>query len=316
MSDLERAVQTVVNHCLGVRPGEGVVVVADTGTRRLGNMLREAAVAIGADAAVLVMDPRGVAGEEPPPAVAAALAAADVFIVPTTHSLSHTRARRAATEAGARGATLPGITEDVLSRLMACDLARLQRRSRALAELLTRADDAHLTCPHGSDLHLDLFARAGIADDGDLTRPGAFGNLPCGEGFIAPVGGDGVMYATSLGGVGLAGSRPVRLTISDGELTDVDSPTGERLLRTLRDAGPHGPNLAELGVGTNERAELSGNALEEEKILGTVHVAFGASAGLGGTVRVPVHLDCVVMSPTLDVAGIRVVEAGEFVLDA
>lgn len=316
MGDLERAVHTVVNQCLGVRPGEVVVVVADTGTRRMGNMLREAAAAVGADAAVLVMDPREADGEEPPPVVAAALAAADVFIVPTTRSLSHTRARRAATEAGARGATLPGITEDVLSRLMACDLATLQRHSRALAELLTRADDAHFTCPHGSDLRFDLFGRTGIADDGDLTRPGAFGNLPCGEGFIAPVGGDGVMYATSLGGAGLAGSEPVRLTVSDGELTDVDSQSGGRLLRMLRDAGPHGANLAELGVGTNERAGLSGNALEDEKVLGTIHVAFGASAGLGGTVQVPIHLDCVVMSPTVDVGGVRVVEAGEFVLDA
>ena len=316
MADLERAVDTVVNQCLGIRPGEGVVVVADTGTRRMGNILREAAAAAGADAAVLVMDPRGADGEEPPPMVAAALAATDVFIVPTTRSLSHTRARRAATEAGARGATLPGITEDVLSRLMACDLALLQRRSRALAELLTGSDHARFTCPHGSDLRLDLFGRSGIADDGDLTRPGAFGNLPCGEGFIAPVGGDGVLYATSLGGSGPTGEGPVRLTVTDGELTDVDSPSGGRLLRALRDAGPHGANLAELGVGTNERAGLSGNALEDEKILGTVHVAFGRSAGLGGTVRVPIHLDCVVVSPTVDVGGVRVVEAGEFVLDA
>ncbi len=316
MEDLERAVHTVIDHCLGVRAGEGVVVVADTGTRRMGNMLREAAAAAGADATVLVMDPRGADGEEPPPTVAAALAAADVFIVPTTRSLSHTRARRAATGAGARGATLPGVTEDILTRLMDCDLPTLQRRSRALAELLTHADEAHFTCPRGSDLRLDLFGRTGIADDGDLTRPGAFGNLPCGEGFIAPVGGDGVMYAISLGGVGLADDAPVRLTVEDGELTDVDSPSGERLLRMLRAAGPHGANLAELGVGTNERARLSGNALEDEKILGTVHVAFGASTGLGGTVRVPIHLDCVVMSPTVDVGGVRVLEAGEFVLDA
>ena len=316
MDELERAVDTVVRQCLGVASGENVVVVADATTRRTGNMLREAASQAGADAVVMVMDPREADGQEPPPPVAAALAASDVYIVPTARSLSHTRARRAATDAGARGATLPGITDDILARLMACDFAALQRRSRALAELLTDADEAHFTCPNGSDMRLDLFARRGIADDGDLSRPGAFGNLPCGEGFIAPVGGDGVVHATSLAGVGMVAERAARLTVENGELTDVEGPEGEELLRRLRAAGPHGVNLAELGIGTNERAGLIGNVLEDEKILGTLHVAFGASAGFGGTVSVPIHLDCVVLSPTLDVGGTRVLEAGEFLLDA
>ena len=316
MDELERAVDTVVRRCLGVAPGEDVVVVADTTTRRTGNMLREAAAEAGADAVVMVMDPRAADGREPPPAVAAALAASDVYIVPTARSLSHTRARRAATDAGARGATLPGITDDILSRLLACDFELLQRRSRAVADLLTRADEAHFTCPNGSDMRLDLFGRTGIADDGDLTRPKAFGNLPCGEGFVAPVGGDGVICATSLAAVGMVARRPARLTVVNGELADVEGPEGERLLHALREAGPHGTNLAELGIGTNERAGLIGNVLEDEKILGTLHVGFGASAGFGGTVSVPIHLDCVVLSPTLDVGGTRVLEAGEFLLDA
>ena len=80
--------------------------------------------------------------------------------------------------------------------------------------------------------------------------------------------------------------------------------------------GEEGTNLAELGVGTNDRARLTGNVLEDEKILGTVHVAFGASAGIGGTVSVPVHLDCLVRQPTLDVGGTRVLDGGRFVLDA
>lgn len=316
MDDLDRAVHAVVNQCLGVQAGEQVLVVADTETRRMGNIMREEALKAGADAVVTIMEPREVDGQEPPSTIAGAMAAADVFIVPTSRSLSHTKARKAATDAGARGATLPGVTEDILARLMACDLPTLQRRSRALAELLTHSDEAHFTCPNGSDLRLDLFARTGVSDDGDLARPGAFGNLPCGEGFISPCGGDGVMYATSLAGVGLASGVPARLTVTDGELVDAEGAEGERLLRLLRDAGPHGPNLAELGVGTNERAGLIGNLIEDEKILGTLHVAFGSSAGFGGTVRVPIHLDCVVLSPTLDVGGTRVIEAGEFVLDA
>jgi len=54
--------------------------------------------------------------------------------------------------------------------------------------------------------------------------------------------------------------------------------------------------------------------LEDEKILGTVHVAFGASAAIGGTIQVPVHLDCVVMRPTVEVGGTLIVREGEFLL--
>ena len=67
--------------------------------------------------------------------------------------------------------------------------------------------------------------------------------------------------------------------------------------------------------GTNDRAELTGQILEDEKILGTVHVAFGASAGIGGTVSVPIHLDAVVLEPTLIVDETPVIESGRYVLD-
>ena len=311
MSDLERAVETVVGPCLGVAPGEEVVIVADPTTERIAAALRAAAARLGAEPLLCLMEPRSVDGEEPPAAVAAALAAASVFIAPTARSLSHTRARKAATERGARGATLPGVTEDMLARLMACDFELMAARSAAVAELLTAASEAHVTCPRGTDLHLDLTGRTGIADDGRMTEPGAFGNLPCGEGFIAPLGGEGVAYVVSLATLGKP-DAPLRLEIAGGRLASSAGEWGA----LLDAAGTAGRNLAELGVGTNERATLTGNILEDEKILGTVHIAFGASAGIGGTVAVPVHLDALIEAPTLDVGGARVLEDGRFVLAA
>src|SRR3954468_13223017 len=176
MSELERAVDTVVDQCLRIAEGEEVVVVVDNATRAIGEGLRDAAAQRGAEAVLTVMDPRPRDGAEPPAAVAEALKAADVFIAPTSRSLSHTRARKAASEAGARGATLPGVTEDMLARLMACDFPTLQRRSRALvlADLLSGADEALFTCRRGSELTLNLEGRTGIADDGDLSGPNAF----------------------------------------------------------------------------------------------------------------------------------------------
>ena len=313
MSDLQRAVETVVGPCLGVRPGEDVVIVVDRTTAALGEALRAAAAALGAESVLCVMEPRAVDGQEPPPAVAAALKAADVFIAPTSRSLSHTQARKAASEAGARGATLPGVTEDMLARLMACDFPTMAARGRAVSALLTEATEARVTCPRGTDFSVDLTGRSGIADDGGLAAPGAFGNLPCGEGFIAPLGGSGTVVAATLASLGLP-PEPVRLEVEDGRLASASGEWGARWTALMDAAGHQGRNLAELGVGTNERATLTGNILEDEKMLGTVHVAFGASAGIGGTVAVPVHLDCLIEDATLDVGGTRVLDAGRFVL--
>ena len=313
MSELQRAVETVVGPCLGVEQGEDVVIVVDRTTERLGAALRDAAANLGAEPVVTVMEPRDVDGQEPPAAVAAALAAARVFIAPTLRSLSHTRARKAASDAGARGATLPGVTEDMLARLMACDFPTMAARSRRVAELLTSAEEAHVTCPRGTDLTLDLGGRDAIADDGDLSADGAFGNLPCGEGFISPLAGQGTIFAATLATLGLPEER-VRLTVENGRLTEAAGDWGARWTALMDAADTQGRNLAELGVGTNERATLTGNILEDEKMLGTVHVAFGASAGIGGTVSVPVHLDCLIEDATLDVGGTRVLDAGRFVL--
>ncbi|MEA2382039.1 MAG: hypothetical protein QOH72_2010 [Solirubrobacteraceae bacterium] len=316
MTDLDRAVQTVVRRCLNIQPDEDVVVVVDEPLQDLGEKLRAAAQQSGADAVLTVMSPRATDGSEPPAPVAEALAASDVFIAPASKSLSHTLARKRASEAGARGATMPHVTTDMLARLMAIDFDRMKSRSHAVAELLDQGGEAHITCPRGTDLRLDLKGRHGIADDGDLTAPGSFGNLPCGEGFIAPANGEGVMFARSIAAIGLAKGHPAKLTLADGHLTDATGPEGEQLLSILREHGDAGTNLAELGVGTNDRATLTGNVLEDEKILGTVHVAFGASIAIGGTVSVPIHLDCVVTEASLRIDGTQVLDEGRFVLAA
>jgi aminopeptidase len=311
MTDLGPAVRTVVRRCLAVKPGENVVVVVDSTLQDVGEALRAEAESAEADAVLAVMAPRSENGEEPPPPVAEAFAASDVFIAPTLKSLSHTQARKRASERGARGATLPGVTADMLARLMDIDFDAMRARSRTVAELLDAADEARVTCPRGTDLTLDLRGRRGLADDGELTAPGAFGNLPCGEGFIAPAGGEGTVVARSLASVGLGEAR---LTVSGGHLTAASGTEGEQLYERLAAHGDGGTNLAELGVGTNEKATLTGNVLEDEKILGTIHVAFGASAGIGGTVAVPIHLDVVVTDASLSVGDTQVLDGGRYLL--
>jgi leucyl aminopeptidase (aminopeptidase T) len=198
----------------------------------------------------------------------------------------------------------------MLARLMSAEFDEMAKRCAAVAQLLTDADEAHLTCPRGTDFRVDLRGREGIPDDGDLTAPGIFGNLPCGEGFIAPAGGEGTIVAQTEPLTGMQ-DEPLRIEVRDGAL---HSATNETFLAALDAHAPKGRNLAELGVGTNDQATLTGNVLEDEKILGTAHVAFGASASFGGNVTVPVHLDVVVIDATLTIGDTKVLDGGRYLL--
>lgn len=315
-SELDMAVRTVVRQCMGVSPGEDVLVVCNPVTEEIGALMRIEAQGDGADATLAVISERDSVAAEPPRAVAAAMAAADVVLAPTIQSLSHTAARKAASEAGVRIGTLPGVTEEMLIRLMSGDLDEIRRRGWAVVATLNGGSEVRITCRHGSDFRFSLEGRLGIVDAGELSNRGAFGNLPCGEGFIAPIEGSGegtLVVDGSIAGVGLL-ETPVSLTVREGHLTDATGTAGATLMEMLSEHGPDGTNVAELGIGTNEEAILTGNILEDEKILGTAHVAFGASAAIGGTVQVPVHLDCVLLEPTVEVDGETIARGGDLLI--
>jgi leucyl aminopeptidase (aminopeptidase T) len=199
---------------------------------------------------------------------------------------------------------------------MSADMEGLRRKGHAIAAALTAGSEARVTCPNGGELRLGLEGRTAIADAGELSAPGAFGNLPCGEGFIAPVEGTGegrLVIDGSIAAVGVP-DQPVTLTVERGRLSEATGKAGARLMELLAAHGPEGMSIAELGIGSNEKAILTGNVLEDEKILGTAHVAFGASAAIGGTVQVPVHLDCVVTKPDVTIDGEPLVRSGELLV--
>ena|SRR6188474_1029369 len=308
------AVRAVLRDCLRVEPGEEVLVICNPVTEDIGALMRIEAEGDGAKATLAVISELDSNGAEPPTPVAAAMISANVVLAPTIQSLSHTYARRAANQAGARVATLPGVTADMLARLMNADMQALRRRGAALAAAMRSGSEARITCQHGSDLRLGLGDRIPIADAGVIDSPGAFGNLPCGEAFVAPTTAEGTLVVDgSIAGVGMV-ETPVELTVREGHLTDATGPEGSALLELLTKHGEDGTNVAELGIGTNEEATLTGNILEDEKILGTAHVAFGASAAIGGAVQVPVHLDCVILEPSVAIDGEEIVRSGDLLV--
>jgi leucyl aminopeptidase (aminopeptidase T) len=319
MANLSVPAAVAVNQCLGVKQGEVCLVITDEPCRSIGRALFDAAVEAGAETMLLEMLPRQIDGEEPPPLVAGAMYAADVIFCPTFRSLSHTAARIVATERGARIATLPGITEETMLRALSADYDRIDKLSRTLADLLTEARGAHLTTAKGTDLRFNLEGRSAGPDTGILRNPGDFGNLPAGEAYIAPLEGmtEGLLIIDgAIGDSGVLSGETIEIKVQEGYAVAIRGGKAARMLEaSIAPYGREARNIAELGIGANERAKLIGNILEDEKVLGTVHVALGKSKALGGLVDVPVHLDGVVLEPTLEIDGFKVLDRGRMLLE-
>jgi leucyl aminopeptidase (aminopeptidase T) len=302
--------------CLGVGPTDDVLVVHNDEQWTIAESLAAAARPRAREVTLMGFPTLSRHGEEPPSEVAEAMAGADVVFAPTSRSLSHTQARIKASSRGARIATLPTITEEIFARAIAVDYAELKRKGQWLADRLTEASTARVRSAAGTDIALSLEGRAGRSDDGDLRQRGMIGNLPAGEGYIAPLEtvGDGmIVFDGSLAGYGRL-ARPVRVSVERGRVMHAETDVGASLLETLDAGGEHGRALAELGIGTNPAATLTGNVLEDEKAIGTIHLAFGASASLGGVNVASVHIDGVVLQPTVELDGERLIDDGRLLV--
>lgn len=250
--------------------------------------------------------------------VAAASDSIDVLLVLSASSISHTNFRRLLTRSkAARAATMPGVELEMFAGVMTADWRLVERRSQAAAEALSVADTAEVHSAAGRVLRFSLAGRDGIADTGIINAAGQFGNLPGGEGFIAPIEG------TAEGELSVGPPEdPGKwwFKFEGGNLIEVlGNPPFATALAEVFASHPQARNLAELGVGTNEKAKPCDSVLEAEKILGTVHLAVGDNAGFGGNVSVPYHQDFIVYGPTLVLkspAGKRrLVDAGTLTVD-
>jgi leucyl aminopeptidase (aminopeptidase T) len=89
----------------------------------------------------------------------------------------------------------------------------------------------------------------------------------------------------------------------------------DRLRRIVEDT-LDADNIGEIGIGLNPAARIGDDITEAKKAFGTVHVALGDSANeYGGLVECEVHLDGLVMDPTIEFDGVPIVVAGRHVYE-
>ncbi len=225
--------------------------------------------------------------------------AVDCVIALANYSTSHTRFRDFLTRVcGCRYASMPLFDVSMLESSMNVDWKDLAKTTRRLARAVNTAVAISVTTPNGTSLSCATKGRKAIADTGILTKPGAFGNLPAGEVFLAPVEGTAEGRLVIEWGPTRRLSSPVTLTMRAGYATDVSGTDeyAEYLRGKLSERGDNA-NVAELGIGTNKAARRPDNILESEKIYGTIHVALGDNSSFGGRVKTPFHQDFVFFQP-------------------
>lgn len=299
--------------CLAVRPGESVTLLTDDAHLAAALSLARGAEELGARPVLVRLADRQVGGKLAGAPVDAALAASDVAVFVLLPEdgcqLWHTPGRQRATAAGARvGLLFPPSSWDITE----ADLAATKRLTDALADALTAAATATLRTPNGTDLTLGLAGRPGFSCHSLVTERGATATIPeWGDAEIGPVEGTAqgtLVVDASMAYLGRI-AEPVRMRVRDGLVTSVEGGAEAARLREILDAaGPSGRNIAELGIGTVPRGEVTGH--KDDKLLGTVHVALGHNRTLGGTVDSSVHLEGVLRAPTLTLDGRSVLVDG------
>lgn len=305
-----------LEQCLGLNRNEQLLVVTDPACEMIGIAFRQAGASMCREAVLVEMSPRRQSGNEPPAPIGEWFSQFDVCVMPTSKSLSHTQARRNACEKGTRIATLPGITPEIFVRTMKTDWNRLGAFTRSVASVLSGARTVRVATPAGTDIIFETGGRRAKPDDGRIFTKGSFGNLPAGEAYLAPLEGTAKGRIVVDGSFPLTGllAEPLILDVVDGRVSVVYDHVGAAPLQKIFDQyGPDARNIAEFGVGTLDTAQLSGVVLEDEKVKGTIHIAIGDNASMGGTVHVPVHMDGVVRAPTVWLDGKLFMDAGEIV---
>ena len=290
----------VFENNFGIQEGESILVVTDDLMAKIADHFYQAGKQNGHETILMQMPAVYKSGEEPAKSVAQAMKEADIVLCVTSASLTHTNARKEASALGVRVGTMPGITIDMLEEgAITADPEEIHTLTAKFTALLEDGKHEKIK-KDGQVLEFSIDGRTGISSTGIFLEKGQSGNIPSGESYIAPLehSANGTLVIDgSIAEVGTVEDDPVVLTIEEGRLVDASGEKGKALLELLGEGD--GRTIAEFGIGTNPAARITGVVLEDEKVYGTIHIAFGSNKPFGGVTEAGVHIDCVTKSPAV-----------------
>jgi leucyl aminopeptidase (aminopeptidase T) len=333
-SSIRAGARQIVEQCLGLKAGQQIVILVDETTIEPGVAVAEAAESVGVSQTVIlvpVSSQRRIPRESDlsfPAQRAAREARAILTCVNSLPDCLPFREHMLETQwtAHTKIGHMPGASLEVL-RLADVDLERLATDCHCMEIAMARGKTLELTSytsggvPHRLAVDIGGWERLPVASDG-IISDGAWGNVPSGETYIAPMEGSGegsVVINGSIPGLVIGPEREVVLHFAWGRLARIEPADGpivrwlnETQISKAKATGDlNWSNLAEIGVGMNPAVEhLTGNMLFDEKAAGTAHVALGSNTFMGGMVNASIHCDMVTKKPTILIDGKVVVERG------
>ncbi len=327
MWELKAAAKTVAEYICGIQPGESVLIYADSDVEpEVAKAVGEASFLAGGEPCLMWYARRPQPDLEPPKPLAAAMLESDVLIELSWKYLIHTEALLRAQQNGARYACLTMMTRGIMERCIgnAQHYAKIVELGERLTGMLDEAREMRITSPAGTDLVCNIegslidHASRPARKPGQQTYPaGQVSWYPHAESIRGTLVFDGAMWPPE--DLGLL-QQAVSLTVRDGVVTAISGKEeADRVRRWFESFGnPHTYELAHISYGVNPGARLSGNILEDERILGGVEVGIGAQPPQLGIFEVPLdeatrgHTDGVMLRPTVFLDGTAIEQDGVF----
>jgi len=311
----KKALEAIFTKSLQLKPEESCLIVTDTEKEQIGRSFYDFSALISSRTKIVVMKTTAEHAQEPPDNIAQEMLKFDVEILITDKSLSHTKARRDASKKGVRIVSMPSISEDIINRCCDIDYALLKKDSQKLYGFLKDASNVRITTQLGTDIVFKVGENKWFGENGgSFDYPGAFGNLPEGEVSFSPLECEGIYIVdASFPGLGILKS-PLVFKVKNSFVYTIEGENSSQVVERLERSGKLAYRVAELGIGLNPKAKITGIVLEDEKVRGTVHIAVGNNLSYGGDNDVPLHLDGVITRPNIYADKRLIMQDGNFII--
>ncbi|HSA96929.1 MAG TPA: aminopeptidase [Acidobacteriota bacterium] len=310
---LDAAADRAVNQALRIRKGEKYLLVTDTQKLEIAEALASYAKAAGAETTTYLMTEtlRPITG--PTRQFKELIRGANVTTYLLEGRFPEKPFRGFMVAEGAkhgRICMMPGITKDMMERLVAIDFSEMAAFTKRVIRAMKDAEDVVIENAAGTRIAFSVKGRRFDADIGNIAKKGVHGNLPAGECFTCPV------EETFSGRIviGLIDDKLGHgtMTFKSGKLVGHSGAGIAEVIKTVGD-DPTARIIGEFGIGTNKGARICPNMLEAEKAFGTVHFAIGDSYGIGKN-KSKFHFDALVDKVTIKAKGRTIAKDGKFLI--
>jgi len=317
MTKLEKSAQAVINRCLEVKKGESVLLLVTEPFLDIAQLLYKESLK-RTKYTYLFFLPVNFQRVGIHSTITRLMQEMDILIAVTAPSISHMEARIKANQNGTRIVSLPNISKSTFLRFANTDFKKINRLSKKLSDILSIAKMVTIKAANGTQLQIPIENHQGYAETGLLNLPGTFSHLPAGIACITPEAGKAVGELIVDSGMKYDKEDPEKLVlyIKEGRAARIKGGfSAKRLRQKLSQLGSQSRYVIEFGIGTNDVARISGNPMEDEKVLGNIYIALGNNSINDEISDLDMPIHGVVYKATVEVKGKRLIDKGRLLLD-